>query len=98
MIWAPLTLSAPPGLSWTIKMTKQINDLINSGHSVLMHDTLGIQRLGFVITAFYMQRYCLSRDQAIAWVRQKKPDIDPPANYMVLLSKFENYVQNVLCK
>jgi protein-tyrosine phosphatase len=73
-------------------MTRLINDLIRSGHTVLLHDTLGIQRLGFVITAFYMQHFRLSRDQALAAVRERKPDLDPPDNYMNLLSQFEAYL------
>ena len=94
MIWAPLTLSSPPSLQWTIDMTKLINNLIDSGYSVLLHDTAGIQRLGFVITAFYMQRFSLGRDQALSVIRQRKPDINPPENYMNLLAQFEAYIQH----
>ncbi|MCF6800473.1 dual specificity protein phosphatase family protein [Bacillus sp. ET1] len=94
MIWTPLTVSSTPGLKWTIEMTELINNLIDSGYTVLIHDTIGIQRLGFVITAFYMQRFNLNRDQALSVVRQKKPNIDPPNNYMDLLSEFETYLQH----
>jgi protein-tyrosine phosphatase len=92
MIWAPLTIFQTPGIQWTISMIKLINNLIDSRQTVLLHDTLGIQRLGFVITAFYMQRFGLKRDQALAAVRRQKPDIDPPPNYMNLLSQFETYL------
>lgn len=92
MIWTPLTISSTPGIEWTKEMTKLINNLIDSKHIVLLHDTVGIQRLGFVITAFYMQRFKLSRDQALSFVRQRKPDINPPENYMNLLSDFERHI------
>ncbi|MEH7263298.1 dual specificity protein phosphatase family protein, partial [Priestia megaterium] len=92
MIWTPLTVSSTPGLEWTIKITKLINRLIDSGHNILLHDTIGIQRLGFVITAFYMQHFNLSRDYALSLIRQKKPNINPPSNYMNLLSEFEIYL------
>jgi len=93
MIWAPLTLSSTPSLQWTMDMTNLISNLIDSGYSVLLHDTAGIQRLGFVITAFYMQRFSLGRDQALSVIRQRKPDINPPENYMNLLAQFEVYLQ-----
>ena len=93
MIWAPLTLSSPPSLQWTMDMTNLISNLIDSGYSVLLHDTAGIQRLGFVITAFYMQLFNLGRDQALSVIRQRKPDINPPENYMNLLAQFEVYLQ-----
>jgi len=93
MIWAPLTLSSPPSLQWIMDMTNLISNLIDSGYSVLLHDTAGIQRLGFVITAFYMQRFSLGRDQALSVIRQRKPDINPPENYMNLLAQFEVYLQ-----
>lgn len=92
MIWTPLTISSTPGIEWTIEMTQLIKKLIESEHTILLHDTIGIQRLGFVITAFYMKYFNLSRDQALWFIREKKPDIDPPPNYMHLLSEFEGYL------
>ncbi|MFC3883138.1 dual specificity protein phosphatase family protein [Bacillus songklensis] len=94
MIWAPLTVLHPPELQWIIAMTKLMNSLMDPGHTILLHDTLGIHRLGFVITAFYMQRFGLSRDQALAAVRSRKSDIDPPDNYLKLLSQFEAYLES----
>jgi hypothetical protein len=70
-------------------MTKLISDLIDSKHIAFLHDTIGIQRLGFVITAFYMYHFNLTRDQDLSVVRQKKPNINPPKNYINLLSEFE---------
>lgn len=92
MIWTPLTISSTPGIEWTIEMTTLIKNLIESGHTILLHDTIGVQRLGFVITAFYMKYFNLSRDRALRIIRQQKPDIDPPPNYMRLLSQFEDYL------
>ena len=54
---------------------EHLNPLMESGHRILIHDTIGKERLGFVITAFYMQKYRLLRDQALYTVRQKKSDL-----------------------
>jgi protein-tyrosine phosphatase len=92
MIWAPLNVKVAPTLEWVIRLMKRLNRLMESGHSILIHDTIGKERLGFVITAFYMQKYRLLRDQALYTVRQKKSDIKPPAHYMRLLLQYENYL------
>ncbi|AXN40715.1 hypothetical protein DTO10_21610 [Peribacillus butanolivorans] len=62
------------------------------GYRILIHDTLGKQRLGFIITAFYMQKYRLNREEALYLVKQKKPDIKPTENYLQLLTQYEKYL------
>jgi len=95
MIWVPITIQVAPSIQWVDNLMKQLNILFDQGHRILIHDTLGIQRLGFVITAFFMQRFRINREQALHMVRQKKPDIQPTTNYMELLTKYEKFL-NVL--
>jgi protein-tyrosine phosphatase len=92
MIWAPLNVKVAPTLEWVIRLMKQLNRLMELGHRILIHDTIGKERLGFVITAFYMQKYHLLRDQALFTIRQMKSDIKPPADYMKLLLQYEKYL------
>ncbi|WP_368298360.1 dual specificity protein phosphatase family protein [Cytobacillus firmus] len=92
MIWAPLNVRVAPTLEWVLRLMKQVNHLFEVNHRILIHDTIGKERLGFVITAFYMQRYRLKRDQALRKVRQLKSDIKPPADYMKLLLQYETYL------
>jgi protein-tyrosine phosphatase len=92
MIWAPLNVRVAPTLEWVLRLMKQLNHLIEVNHRILIHDTIGKERLGFVITAFYMQRYRLKRDQALRKVRQLKSNIKPPADYMRLLHQYEKYL------
>jgi protein-tyrosine phosphatase len=96
MIWVPLIIQVAPSLEWVDNLMNRLNHLMDQGHRILIHDTLGIQRLGFVITAFYMQRFHLSRDQALYLVRQKKSDIQPTDNYMELLTQYERFLQGAL--
>lgn len=92
MIWTPITISVAPSLEWVNNLMNQLNQLFDQGHRILIHDTLGIQRLGFVIATFYMQKFRLNSEQALYMVRQKKPDIKPTENYMVLLSQYQKYL------
>ncbi|UZJ79617.1 dual specificity protein phosphatase family protein [Fictibacillus sp. KU28468] len=96
MIWAPLTVYYAPDIPWVVKMMNQMNQLLDSGYRILVHDTAGYQRLGFFITAFFMQRFNLEHDQALAMVRQRKPDLDPPPNYMELLKTYGVYLKQHL--
>ena len=92
MIWRPITISAAPTLEWLNNLMIEINALFDQGHRILIHDTFGIQRLGFVIAAFYMQRFRLNSEHALYAVRQKKPDIKPTENYLALLSQYQHFL------
>lgn len=92
MIWKPITIRKAPSIDWVEDLMRQINRLVDQGHRILIHDTYGYQRLGFVITAYYMQRYRLGRDQALLAVRQIKPNIEPTPNYMALLTRYEKHI------
>ncbi|PAE24876.1 hypothetical protein CHI10_10230 [Bacillus sp. 7894-2] len=92
MIWAPLNVRVAPTIEWVLRLMKQLNHLMELKHRILIHDTIGKERLGFVITAFYMQRYGLKHDSALKIVKQLKPDIKPPADYMRLLVQYEKHL------
>jgi protein tyrosine phosphatase (PTP) superfamily phosphohydrolase (DUF442 family) len=94
MIWVPLSIWEAPNLQWVINVMRRINVLFDSGHRILIHCKLGMHRSGFVVTAFYMQRFGMSRDEALKFARQRKPDLDPPPNYMLLLSQYEDYLRS----
>ncbi|WCK56580.1 dual specificity protein phosphatase [Aneurinibacillus sp. Ricciae_BoGa-3] len=93
MLWLPLTVSQTPNLEWLIAVMHQISTLFNSGHSMLIHCRLGMHRSGFIVTAFYMERYGLGRYEALELAKQRKPDLNPPPNYMGLLARYEAFLQ-----
>lgn len=93
MIWAPLNVMKAPNLNWTIPFIYRINTLFDSGHRILIHCLLGRERSGFVITAFFMQKFGLSRDEALKLARRRKPNLTPPRHYMLLLSQYEDYLR-----
>jgi len=94
MIWSPITIREAPSIQWVDQLMKQINIFFNQGYRIVIHDTLGIQRLGFVIAAFYMQRFQLTSIQALTMVRQKKADLKPTDNYMDLLGRYEKFLRD----
>ncbi|WP_235860388.1 dual specificity protein phosphatase family protein [Rossellomorea aquimaris] len=89
MIWTPVTIQKEPDIRWVDTLMAQVNHLFDGGYPILIHDTIGVQRLGFVIAAFYMYRFRLSSKDALASVRQKKGDLEPTPNYLKLLDDYQ---------
>lgn len=93
LIWAPLLSHLSPELPWIIGMTRQIRVLLDSGFVLYVHDVDGINRLGFVLTAFFMDHFQMTRDQALSAVRCRKPDISPNKQFTELLGEYEVYLR-----
>jgi protein-tyrosine phosphatase len=92
LIWTPILDKVPPDLHWVISVTDLMNVLLNDGNVMYVHDTAGINRLGFILTAIYMLRTGYNRDTALALLRQIKPNLNPNPAYMALLAQFEQYL------
>jgi protein-tyrosine phosphatase len=92
MIWMPVTIGKAPDLRWVETLMAKLNQLYDGGYPTLIHDTIGVQRLGFVIAAFYMQRFRLNQGDALAAVRQKKGNLEPTPNYMDLLGEYQRHL------
>jgi protein-tyrosine phosphatase len=97
LLWTPILDKVPPNLNWVISLVKLMNVLLDTGHVMYVHDTAGINRLGFILTAYYMQRYGYNRDTALYILRHKKPDLNPNPGYMALLSIYEDYLKRCRC-
>ncbi|MBP1935171.1 dual specificity protein phosphatase family protein [Paenibacillus sediminis] len=93
-IWLPLIDKVAPSLTWTIHAVKIMNELMTSGLVMYVHDKVGINRLGFILTAYFMFNYHLERDEALTYLRQKKPNLRPNAKYMQLLAEYEAYLKS----
>lgn len=93
LIHKPLKNDEPPKLPWVVEMMRTMNALLATGHVLYVHDTAGRNRLGFILTAFYMQRFRCTRDVALREMRKKKSDLKPNRKYMQLLSDYETYLR-----
>jgi hypothetical protein len=69
--------------------------MIDRGQLVLIHDRLGIQRLGYSAIAVFMKRFRLTLNQAWLEVRKIKPDLEPTPNYMEVLRQNEQYLFSI---
>ena len=88
--WEPIPDSAPaPSLNWLLHQVDFISSQREIGHTVFVHCHMGISRSGMVVTAYLMAREGWSRDKALAYVRLKRPEVDPNSAFMELLLDWE---------
>jgi hypothetical protein len=88
--WEPIRDGAPaPGIQWLHRQVEFIEAQRRAGRVVYVHCLNGISRSGMVIVAYFMRKNQWQRDQALAFVRSKRPGVRPNPAFMDLLSEWE---------
>jgi hypothetical protein len=88
--WEPIPDAAPaPGLDWLRAQVGFIEAQRAAGRTVYVHCRNGASRSGMVVVAYYMARKDWSRDQAMEFVRSRRPDVRPNPAFMKLLLECE---------
>jgi hypothetical protein len=88
--WNPIPDAAPaPKLAWLRQQVAFVAAQRQAGLCVYVHCHAGISRSVMVVTAHLMQKHHWNRDQAIAFVRTKRPQANPNPAFMVLLLEWE---------
>eukprot|EP00347_Sterkiella_histriomuscorum_P008975 403343011 len=70
-----------------------IRKRIDSGKTVLVHCAAGVSRSASVITAYVMSVKCLSRDDALAFVRTRRPAVHPNDGFMCQLLEYQKILE-----
>jgi protein-tyrosine phosphatase len=92
--WEPIRDAAPaPGLDWLRQQVEFIEAQRQAGRSVFVHCRNGVSRSGLVVLAYLMARKGWSRDEALAFVRSRRPVVRPNPAFMHLLSEWEQSVK-----
>lgn len=60
-----------------------------SGVTTYVHCLAGMNRSGAVVTAYLMEEHNWSREQALAFARTRRPQIQPDPTFMRLLAEWE---------
>ncbi|TRY68328.1 hypothetical protein TCAL_03807 [Tigriopus californicus] len=77
-------------LSFITSALAFINEGIASGGNVLVHCFRGKSRSATVVTAFIMQKYNLSFEQALARVKAKRDCVNPHQGFLAQLKLYES--------
>jgi hypothetical protein len=88
--WEPIRDAAPaPSLRWLESQVDFIDKERAAGHVVYVHCMNGVSRSGLVVTAYLMRRERWSRDQALEFVRNRRPGVRPNSAFIDLLHDLE---------
>lgn len=78
-----------PSLAWLKRTVEFIDSQRRAGVVTYVHCLCGMNRSGAVVTAYLMYEHRWSRDQALAFVRSKRPQVQPNPALMRLLAEWE---------
>ena len=95
-VWEAIADSAPaPTTEWLRRMVLFIDKQRRAGSTTFVHCRNGVSRSGMVIVAYEMFKHGWSRDEALVFVRSKRPQIHPHPAFMERLLEFEGELKAV---
>jgi Dual specificity phosphatase, catalytic domain len=93
-VWVPIADTAPPpSIDWLRAQVEFMAAQRRAGVTVFVHCRNGVSRSGLVVAAYEMFKNRWSRDEALAFVRSKRPITRPNSAFMELLLEWERVLQ-----
>jgi hypothetical protein len=89
-LWEPIHDGAPaPNVAWLRKMVEYVDGRRKAGQTVYVHCRNGASRSGMVVIAYLMYKNDWTRDEALAFVKSKRPVTRPNPLFMDVLLDWE---------
>jgi hypothetical protein len=89
-LWEPVFEAGnEPSLDWLARVVAFIDAQRREGRTTYVHCLAGMNRSGAAVTAYLMYTRGWGRDQALAFVQSKRPQIQPNPTLMRLLAEWE---------
>lgn len=89
-LWEPIADAEPaPTLDWLRRMVDVLDDQQRAGVTTYVHCRNGVSRSGMLVVAYEMQKNRWTRDEALAFVRSKRPIVRPNPAFMRLLLEWQ---------
>ena len=93
-IWEPMVDNEPaPSLDWLRRMVGILDNWQREGLTTYVHCLNGVSRSGMVVIAYEMHKNHWSRDEALEFVRAKRPIVRPNPAFMQRLLEWERVVK-----
>jgi hypothetical protein len=90
-LWEPIRDAEPaPDLDWLARMVGFVAGHRRAGDVTFVHCRNGVSRSGMVVVAYEMAAHGRSRDEALAFVRERRPGVRPNPAFMSLLRTWED--------
>ena len=91
--WEPIADSEPAqSLDWLRRMADFLDEKQRAGVTTYVHCRNGVSRSGLVVVAYEMRKNHWTRDEALAFVRSKRPITRPNPAFIRLLLEWERIV------
>lgn len=88
--WEPIRDAEPaPSLDWLRSQVGFIEAERAAGRAVFVHCRNGVSRSAMVTAAYLMRREGWSRDQALEFLRARRPGVRPNPAFMLFLLEWE---------
>jgi protein-tyrosine phosphatase len=89
--WEPIRDAAPaPSIDWLRRQVDFITEQRRADLQVFVHCFGGTSRSAMVVTAYLMERDGISRDDALAFLRTRRPSVRPNPAFMRLLLEWQD--------
>jgi Dual specificity phosphatase, catalytic domain len=82
-----------PSIEWLRRIVEFVDRQRRADVTTYIHCAAGKSRSGLVVTAYLMRKHDWSRDRALAFVRSKRPEIQPNPAFMELLAEWEQVLK-----
>jgi hypothetical protein len=93
-LWEPIRDGTPaPSTDWLRRMVEFVDTQRRARRTVYVHCYHGVSRSGMVVTAYVMYKNNWTRDEALEYVRSKRPMVRPNRAFMQLLLEWEEYLK-----
>jgi hypothetical protein len=91
-IWEPIPDRPPaPTLEWLRRMVERLDRERNSGTATFVHCSSGKSRSAMLVAAYLMYKHGWTREQALQYIRSKRPQTRPNAAFLELLGDWERH-------
>jgi protein-tyrosine phosphatase len=88
--WEPTADAEPaPSLDWLRRQVEFVASQRQAGRTVFVHCRNGVSRSGLVVAAYLMRREGWPRDEALGYLRSRRPEVRPNPAFMRLLREWE---------
>lgn len=93
-IWEPIADTEPaPDIDWLRRLVEFLDARHRQGITTYVHCRNGVSRSGMVVVAYEMSKNHWTRDQALEFVRSKRPITRPNPAFMRLLLEWEEVLK-----
>jgi len=88
--WEPIADAEPvPSIDWLRQMVEFVDSNRQAGRVVFVHCRNGVSRSGLVVTAFLMYKNRWPVEEALTFIRTKRPEVRPNPAFKKLLSDWQ---------